>query len=86
MSIHASVDIETFSDVDIKKAGLYKYAQSPAFEVLLIAWAVDDGPVRMASSSSSLSGWAGISTSMPTAFGCARPLSCTSKVTTRPFL
>ena len=44
---HASVDIETYSDVDIKKAGLYKYAQSPAFEVLLIAWAVDDGPVQI---------------------------------------
>ena len=44
---HVSVDIETFSDVDIKKAGLYKYAQSPAFEVLLIAWAVDDGPVQI---------------------------------------
>lgn len=46
--IHVSVDIETISDVDIKKAGLYKYAQSPAFEVLLIAWAVDDGPVQIA--------------------------------------
>ena len=44
---HASVDIETYSDVEIKKAGLYKYAQSPAFEVLLIAWAVDDGPVQI---------------------------------------
>ena len=45
--IHVSVDIETYSDVDIKKAGLYKYAQSPAFEILLIAWAVNDGPVRI---------------------------------------
>ena len=44
---HVSVDIETFSDVDIKKAGLYKYSQSPAFEILLIAWAVNDGPVRI---------------------------------------
>ena len=44
---HVSVDIETYSDVDIAKAGLYKYAQSPAFEVLLIAWAVDDGPVQV---------------------------------------
>ena len=44
---HISVDLETYSDVDIKKAGLYKYAQSPAFEVLLIAWAVDDGPVQI---------------------------------------
>ena len=45
---NVSVDIETYSDVDIAKAGLYKYAQSPAFEVLLIAWAVDDGPVQIA--------------------------------------
>ena len=44
---HVSVDIETFSDVDIKKAGLYKYAQSPAFDILLIAWAVNDGPVQI---------------------------------------
>lgn len=44
---HTSIDIETFSDVDIKKAGLYKYAQSPAFDILLIAWAVDNGPVRI---------------------------------------
>jgi len=42
MTHHLSVDIETYSDVDIKKAGLYKYAQSPAFDILLIAWAVDD--------------------------------------------
>lgn len=44
---HLSVDIETYSDVGIKKAGLYKYAQSPAFEVLLIAWAVNDEPVQI---------------------------------------
>lgn len=44
---HASCDIETFSDVDLKKAGLYRYAESPAFDILLIAWAVDRGPVRI---------------------------------------
>ena len=44
---HVSVDIETYSDIDIKKAGLYKYAQSPAFEILLIAYAVDAGPVQI---------------------------------------
>ena len=44
---HVSADIETYSDIDIKKAGLYKYAQSPAFEILLIAYAVDAGPVRI---------------------------------------
>ena len=44
---HVSVDIETYSDIDIKKAGLYKYAQSPAFDILLIAFAVDRGPVQI---------------------------------------
>lgn len=44
---HMLVDLESYSDVDITKAGLYKYAQSPAFDIQLIAWAVDDGPVRI---------------------------------------
>ena len=44
---HMSIDIETYSDVDLKKAGLFKYAQSPAFDILLIAWAIDNGPVRI---------------------------------------
>lgn len=44
---HVSVDIETYSDVGITKAGMYKYAQSAAFDVLLIAFAVDQGPVRI---------------------------------------
>lgn len=39
------VDIETFSSVDIKEAGAYKYAESPDFEILMISYAVDDGPV-----------------------------------------
>ena len=47
MTHHISIDIETFSDVDITKAGLYKYAQSPAFDILLIALAKDDGPVQV---------------------------------------
>lgn len=42
MTHHVSIDIETYSSVDLKKAGLYKYAQSPDFEVLLIAWVKDD--------------------------------------------
>ncbi|HML46735.1 MAG TPA: hypothetical protein PKE04_08305, partial [Clostridia bacterium] len=44
---HLSIDIETYSSVDIKKAGAYKYAQSPDFEVLLIAYAWDDQPVQI---------------------------------------
>ena len=41
------IDLETFSDVDIKKAGLYRYAQSPSFEILLFAYAYDWEPVRV---------------------------------------
>lgn len=44
---HLSIDIETFSSVDIKKAGLYKYVQSPDFEILLFAYSWDDGPVEI---------------------------------------
>ena len=44
---HLSIDIETYSDVDIQKAGLYRYAQSPAFAVLLIAYSLDGGPVEV---------------------------------------
>lgn len=42
-----SIDIETFSDVDLKKCGVYKYASSPAFEILLFGYAVDGGAVRV---------------------------------------
>lgn len=46
--LHAlSCDLETYSDVDIGKAGLYKYAQSPAFAILLFAYSLDDEPVRV---------------------------------------
>ncbi len=44
---HLSIDIETYSDVDIGKAGLYKYAQSPAFEILLLAYSLDGAPVQV---------------------------------------
>jgi DNA polymerase len=41
------VDIESYSDVDLTKAGLYKYAQSPAFRVLLVSYSFDGGPVKV---------------------------------------
>lgn len=44
---HLSVDIETFSSVDLKKAGLYKYVQSPDFQILLFAYSWDNGPVQI---------------------------------------
>lgn len=42
-----SIDIETFSDVDLKQCGVYRYASSPAFEILLFGYAVDGGAVRV---------------------------------------
>lgn len=44
---HLSVDIETYSDVDLGKAGLFKYTQSPAFAILLFAFSWDGGPVQV---------------------------------------
>ena len=44
---HLSIDIETKSSVDIGKAGLYRYAQSEDFEVLLFANQMDDGEVEL---------------------------------------
>ena len=44
---HLFIDLETFSDVDIGKCGLYKYAQSPAFQILLFAYSLDGAPVQV---------------------------------------
>ncbi|ERI92278.1 DNA-directed DNA polymerase [Clostridiales bacterium oral taxon 876 str. F0540] len=44
---HLSVDIETFSSVDIKKSGLYKYVQSLDFQILLFAYSMDYEPVKI---------------------------------------
>ena len=42
-----SIDIESYSDVNLSKCGVYKYASSPAFEILLFGYAVDGGDVRV---------------------------------------
>lgn len=42
-----SIDIETFSDRDLGKCGVYKYAASPVFEILLFGYAVDGGTVQV---------------------------------------
>jgi DNA polymerase bacteriophage-type len=42
-----SIDIETYSDVNLAKCGVYKYAESPDFAILLFGYAVDGGPVRV---------------------------------------
>lgn len=44
---HLSIDIETFSSVDISKSGLYKYVQSADFQILLFAYAFDGQPVQI---------------------------------------
>lgn len=44
---HLSIDIETFSDIDIGKAGLYRYCDTPNFEILLFAYAEDFGDVKI---------------------------------------
>lgn len=48
MAIHTlSIDLETFSDADLKKCGVYKYASSPNFEILLFGVSVDGGEVTV---------------------------------------
>lgn len=42
-----SIDIETFSDYDLSKSGVYRYAESPSFSVLLFGYSVDHGPVQV---------------------------------------
>lgn len=41
-----SIDIETFSPVNLAKTGVYKYADAPNFQILLFSYAVDDGEVQ----------------------------------------
>ena len=43
--LHA--DLETYSSVDIKSAGAWRYIDSPDFEILLFAYALDDGPTQV---------------------------------------
>lgn len=42
---HLNIDLETFSAVDIKKAGALRYISDPSFEILLFAYSVDGSPV-----------------------------------------
>lgn len=41
------IDIETYSGVDLGKCGQYRYVESPAFEILLFAYSINDGPVSV---------------------------------------
>lgn len=42
-----AIDIETYSDVDLTKCGVYAYSDSPQFEILLFAYAFDDEPTQI---------------------------------------
>ncbi|HEN9220446.1 TPA: DNA polymerase [Streptococcus agalactiae] len=42
-----SIDLETYCEVDLRKSGVYRYAEDDSFEILLLAVFVDDGPVRV---------------------------------------
>ncbi len=42
-----SIDLETYSDIDITKCGAYKYAESDYFEILLFGVSVNGGPVKV---------------------------------------
>ncbi len=42
-----SIDIETYSGYNLSKSGVYKYAESPDFEILLFGYSVDDGEVQV---------------------------------------
>ena len=44
---YLSIDIETYSSVNLQKAGVYKYAESPDFEILLFGYSVDGGAVHV---------------------------------------
>ena len=42
-----SIDIETFSDIDLGKCGVYRYAESPSFDILLFSYSIDDGQIKL---------------------------------------
>ena len=44
---HLSIDIETYSSENLAKCGVYRYCQSPDFEILLFGYSVDGGPVKV---------------------------------------
>lgn len=42
-----SIDIETYSEVELRKSGVYRYAEDQSFEILIVAISVDNGPVTV---------------------------------------
>ena len=48
------LDFETFSEVDLLTAGVYKYAEDPSTEILMAAYAINDGPIRVVEDSQAI--------------------------------
>ena len=46
--LRLSLDIETFSSVDLSKSGVYRYAEAPDFRILLVGYSLDHSPVKVA--------------------------------------
>lgn len=44
---HLSIDIETYSSVNLTKSGVYRYCDCPDFEILLLGYSADGGPIRV---------------------------------------
>ena len=42
-----SIDVETFSSEDLRKSGVYRYCEAPDFEILLFAYSIDGGEVKL---------------------------------------
>lgn len=42
-----AIDIETYSDIDLIRSGVYAYTTSPKFEILLFAYSFDDEEVKV---------------------------------------
>lgn len=42
-----SIDLETYSDIDLNKCGVYRYTESPNFEILLFGYSVNGGSVHI---------------------------------------
>ncbi|WMJ79558.1 DNA polymerase [Clostridium sp. MB40-C1] len=42
-----AIDVETYCELDIKSVGAYKYCEHPSFEIMLLAYAYDDEPVKI---------------------------------------
>ena len=41
------IDLETKSGADLRKTGVYRYAEDPDFDILLFGYSADDGPVKV---------------------------------------